>query len=388
MKKSVLLLLLCFPLGHAANAENILTKLENSPAALAACGPENPNSVVDWHPAIGTVIEKSQVEPHPLPGKSLVYFFSDADQSWNGAIFSNRIMIGVDGKWVGGTTGTSFFSVDLPPGEHHLCSRLLYPFAKAVISLHTLNAEAGKTYFFTTSVLSDGYRGWFFHLSPSDPDQAAMTLEMVSAQNAAYAAWLRHSPRTRTQRWWYRHHHPPNPLKTNAFSRACGSYKTRFTVSRATSPTALTRPGPDQATVYLLLDSERVGSIFSPVVNVGLDGTWKGALRHRSYTVLHVSPGEHHLCLESPSIMFLRPAELEALHAQAGKTYFFHTLMLGAVREDSTGPIVLFVTPIDADAGRQFVATSYRSIAHEKSRKQQSAKAQRTPSSTKASVTK
>lgn len=381
MKKSVLLLLLCFPLGHAAKAENVLTTLAKSPAALAACGPQH--TPVNWNKFLGLPIDA-----HPLPGKALVYFFADSQQNWYGGAFGNRIAIGVDGKWIGRTIGTSFFAVNLPPGEHHLCSTLFYPeLVQRIVALNTFKAEAGKTYFFTTVVLNDGGSGWYFHLAPSDPDQVVMWKETA----AAHATWLQQAPR---RRGWRRRQfwdlHGGNPLKTAAVARICGSSKTRFIVSRDATPTALKQPDPNQALVYLLLDPEYIGDFFTPggpVVKIGLDGAWKGALQRRSYTALQVPPGEHHLCVESLS-RFGHLVQLETLQTQAGQTYFLHTLMLGSGSADGRGPTALTVTPIDADAGRQFVATSYRSIAHEKSRKQQSAKAQRTPSPTKASATK
>lgn len=59
------------------------------------------------------------------------------------------IRIGVDGSWVGALHGKSYFSVDLPSGEHHLCGAWQSVFKSARKEDHakSINLESGKTYF-------------------------------------------------------------------------------------------------------------------------------------------------------------------------------------------------------------------------------------------------
>jgi hypothetical protein len=47
----------------------------------------------------------------------------------------------IDGKWIGANLGNNYFFVQLPPGEHFLCSKAENN------SILTLDLEAGKTYY-------------------------------------------------------------------------------------------------------------------------------------------------------------------------------------------------------------------------------------------------
>lgn len=59
------------------------------------------------------------------------------------------IRIGVDGAWVGALHGKSYFSVELPAGEHHLCGawQSILKAARKEDHAKSLNLESGKTYF-------------------------------------------------------------------------------------------------------------------------------------------------------------------------------------------------------------------------------------------------
>jgi len=61
-------------------------------------------------------------------------------------------VFGVDGKWVGGLNAGRYFSVPIEPGEHHLCARRqsLLPPGGPRVSVHSLKAEPGGSYYFRT----------------------------------------------------------------------------------------------------------------------------------------------------------------------------------------------------------------------------------------------
>lgn len=63
---------------------------------------------------------KDKAEIKAVPGKALLLVLQ------NDSIYASRPRptnrIGVDGKWVGATHGETYLSVQLEPGEHHLCS--------------------------------------------------------------------------------------------------------------------------------------------------------------------------------------------------------------------------------------------------------------------------
>ncbi|HLJ49006.1 MAG TPA: hypothetical protein VKU01_23490 [Bryobacteraceae bacterium] len=106
--------------------------------ALAACGPAGVSFQVNG--------DKSH-HPTPAPenGKALLYLTGDA-------------AFGVDGHWVGASTGKSYFTVSLDPGVHEVCARkshwlpwfgIIYVWTKSTAySVHELDTKAGETYYF------------------------------------------------------------------------------------------------------------------------------------------------------------------------------------------------------------------------------------------------
>jgi hypothetical protein len=119
---------------------------QNSPKDVpAACGAMKASfnaDVQDGQHATGTV----------PAGKALVYFIHDMNVP-GGQHFTVRM--GVDGAWVGAYKQSSAFSVAVDPGEHHLCASTQSAFSIGkMIALAHFKAEAGKTYYFLTQLLS------------------------------------------------------------------------------------------------------------------------------------------------------------------------------------------------------------------------------------------
>jgi hypothetical protein len=74
----------------------------------------------------------------------------------------------VDGKWVGANHGNSYFSYTVTPGQHHLCAnwQSSQNRLKQKVGLTSLNAEAGKVYYFGIKVSIRQYQsGMEQHLS-------------------------------------------------------------------------------------------------------------------------------------------------------------------------------------------------------------------------------
>jgi len=128
---AVFVFLTCCAFGEdrVAAAPNIET---------AACGPLNEKLEVK--------IDRSQ-HPTPAPpeGKALVYVV-------NQEVHDN---IGLDGKWAGANERGTYFFVAVDPGEHHLCVYATYHGA-SWLSLHSLQAKAGDTYYFLPVAIWDG----------------------------------------------------------------------------------------------------------------------------------------------------------------------------------------------------------------------------------------
>src|SRR5690348_15485727 len=117
--------------------------------AKAGCGPEETR--------IDVKIAEHQ---HPMgqaeSGKALVYVVGGEID--NGICCGITERVALDGSWVGGTHGNSYFFLEVAPGEHHMCANWQSHFAsrKKRVSLAGFSAEAGKTYYFRVRVTSQG----------------------------------------------------------------------------------------------------------------------------------------------------------------------------------------------------------------------------------------
>jgi len=153
MKTVAASVFLAFALVVASNAQANPPVPQGDQATVArtaaGCGPGNADFDV-----------KTDNKQHPLsqpePGKALVYFLHVETQD-GGVINKGWVTsrVGIDGRWVGANHGKSYFSVPLDPGQYVVCtdwqSRIkTYSRQSAATSF---TAEAGKVYFFRTSVM-------------------------------------------------------------------------------------------------------------------------------------------------------------------------------------------------------------------------------------------
>jgi len=109
--------------------------LAQSSDPLASCGPDNTFFKV--------TLDKTQHTALPVdPGKARVYFVQD----------SGTTKVGMDGAWVGANDKSSWFSVPIEPGEHHICtsynSASIMRQPAGSYELTKFTAEAGKSYYF------------------------------------------------------------------------------------------------------------------------------------------------------------------------------------------------------------------------------------------------
>ncbi|MGA2134951.1 MAG: hypothetical protein ABSH50_21920 [Bryobacteraceae bacterium] len=124
-----------------------------SSAETAACGSRDVRMEVK--------IDASQhPTPPPSDGKALVYFVGQ----------DVHTRIGIDGNWVGANDRDTYFSVTVDPGDHHVCVLAQYSTA-SWLSLHSLQAKAGETYYFLPMPISNGGRGGTVSLEQLDPDE-------------------------------------------------------------------------------------------------------------------------------------------------------------------------------------------------------------------------
>ena len=147
MKTIAIVLLSCCAFGQDKAAVS---------SAEAGCGSQDAKFEV-----------KSDESQHPAPspeeGKALIYFVADGHLT---SIF------GVDGKWAGAVNGGRYFFVSVDPGEHHLCAMLqsFVPLRGPKVSVHSLNAEPGGSYYFRTRMVGIS-TGFVLQLDQLDSDE-------------------------------------------------------------------------------------------------------------------------------------------------------------------------------------------------------------------------
>jgi hypothetical protein len=102
----------------------------------------------------------------PVDGKARVVFIETVINTGyllGGPGFTTRF--GVDGKWVGAASNNSYFTLDLEPGVHHLCSAVQGTFSapKDKIGISSFTAEAGKIYYIAYMITNkaSGHSGVF-----------------------------------------------------------------------------------------------------------------------------------------------------------------------------------------------------------------------------------
>jgi hypothetical protein len=144
--------------------------------------------------------------PAPAPpavGMAQIVFVGLVDAGPGGCIgcgiFSPRV--GIDGSWVGATKGNSYFSVDVDPGEHHLCAawKSLLATKRKNVGVTSFTAEAGKVYYFQVRIreVEGGVMGtsggpvsstydWVLDLAPLSEDEGRYLVK-TSAVAAATA---------------------------------------------------------------------------------------------------------------------------------------------------------------------------------------------------------
>ena len=142
---------------------------------------------------------------------------------------------------------------------------------------------------------------------------------------------------------------PENPA-------ACGPADVHMKVqnSKSNSETPLS---PGKAHVYIVGVFRRPSFEFfvDPTILIGMDGSWLGATRNRSYLEFSIEPGDHHLCAEWNSTLQKRLPALATLKAEPGRSYYFRARIMY--------PGGLDFQPLDPDEGRFLVSHSKLIIA-------------------------
>jgi hypothetical protein len=107
-------------------------------------------------------------ELKPQEGKALLVVVEEGESKH----FDLTTRYGVDGTWVGATHGSSYFLVELTPGEHHLCAApqkhmgFNETMREHLVAMTSFTAEAGKVYFFGGKESTVGTPGQSVYVPP------------------------------------------------------------------------------------------------------------------------------------------------------------------------------------------------------------------------------
>jgi hypothetical protein len=113
----------------------------------AGCGPSNIKFDVT------TARNQPQIS-EPEPGKALVYIVEDVKNPSAMPFGQVTTRVGLDGSWVGANHGQSYMRFSADPGERRVCAdwQSSLKSLQRLSGAATLNAEAGKTYFYRVEV--------------------------------------------------------------------------------------------------------------------------------------------------------------------------------------------------------------------------------------------
>jgi len=113
-------------------------------------------------------------------GKAMVVFAVDAP----GGVFDTfTTRIGLDGTWLGATRARQYISFAVEPGAHHLCAGFQGAALANLdnpVALHSLHAEAGRTYYFRLRVYRFGGGIGITSLEAMDEDEGKMIVESTA----------------------------------------------------------------------------------------------------------------------------------------------------------------------------------------------------------------
>jgi hypothetical protein len=144
--------------------------------AAAGCGPDKVQFDVetDKHQHSGS---------QPESGKALIYVFENQKRDRDALpILNVTTRIGLDGQWVGANHGKSYFFFSADPGNHDLCTSWqssLTVYSK-LASAASLTTEAGKVYYFQTTVDQRDHHQPDVRIEPVDPAEAKLLLAASS----------------------------------------------------------------------------------------------------------------------------------------------------------------------------------------------------------------
>jgi hypothetical protein len=146
----------------------------------------------------------------------------------------------------------------------------------------------------------------------------------------------------------------------------CGSDDVKFGVKTDKKHHPMGQPQAGKALVYIFEDMEidneaQIGAI---TTRVGIDGTWVGANKTKSYFFFPSDPGEHRLCSSVQPVAAWRShyAAATTFTAEPGQVYYFRTKTPAHVKSGQAVELV----PVDPAEAQLLIAASAFSTSQAK----------------------
>ena len=173
MKPNLAVMLICLSLVSAVQA--------SSTSLPGACG--------DDKVKFDVTADGSQLAlVPPAPGKAQIVFIETMEKGGMAFCIGCDVVtrVGIDGAWVGANKGNSYFTLDVAPGDHHLCVDWQSAFGKLKqkVGMDELMADPGYVYYYRIKVrliqMSDSYTERTLDLVPLRLDEANYLLQQSS----------------------------------------------------------------------------------------------------------------------------------------------------------------------------------------------------------------
>ena len=141
----------------------------------------------------------------------------------------------------------------------------------------------------------------------------------------------------------------------------CGPTETQFDVKTNNKQHPVAPADAGKAIVYVFEDMEH-----GPTMRVGLDGSWIGANKGKSYFYFSVEPGDHQVCTNWQSGTFkktaMRIGSAMTLKAEAGKVYYLRTQVYERSEQDHN----VKLEPVETAEAQFLISASAFSTYHPK----------------------
>ena len=150
---------------------------------------------------------------------------------------------------------------------------------------------------------------------------------------------------------------PAQPVDPNS----CGPQDAEFSVQREDTQPAPTDPEPGKALVFVVDNYEgALEASGMPTIRIGLDGTWVGANRGKSYIYFSTEPGEHRLCAagQRDDKLLARQRTMAHFTAETGKIYFFRVQTMNRAGTEAT----LELHPLEPQEAKYLIAESEHTV--------------------------